>query len=128
VALAVRDKLREYYANQAGDPVVIALPKGSYVPTFDRAAETAFAPDVQFQAVESTSVDFDWRRGVLALGVALLFAGGYAAISLSGPSSTAPPRRIFETLRADRRVPALLNRLGLPLTAQSTRLARTTAF
>jgi tetratricopeptide (TPR) repeat protein len=35
---------------------------------------------------------------------------------------------IFETLRADRRFPALLNRLGLPLTANSTRLARTTAF
>jgi hypothetical protein len=100
-ARRLRDKLREYYADQTGDPVVIALPKGRYVPTFDRAADTVAASDIQFQAVEPTSVDVAfsepvpdidaptsarsrlsvWRRMVLALGVAALFAGGYATPS-----------------------------------------------
>ena len=35
-ARRLRDKLREYYANRPSDPVVISLPKGSYVPTFER--------------------------------------------------------------------------------------------
>jgi hypothetical protein len=61
-ARRLRDKLREYYADQTGDPVVIALPKGSYVPTFDRAADTPPAPDIQFQAVEPTSVDVAFRE------------------------------------------------------------------
>jgi TolB-like protein/Flp pilus assembly protein TadD len=114
-ARRLRDKLREYYADQTGDPVVIALPKGSYVPTFDRAADTPPAPDIQFQAVEPTSVDVAfrepapdidtptsalsrmsvWRGVVLALGVAALFAGGYAALSPNIPRSTAPPGRIM---------------------------------
>ena len=114
-ARRLRDKLREYYAHQTGDPVVIALPKGSYVPTFDRAADTASAPDIQFQAVEPTSVDVAfrqpvpdidaptvaqsrmsvWRSMMLTLGVAALFAGGYAALSPNIPRSTAPPGRIM---------------------------------
>ncbi len=36
-----------------------------------------------------------WRGVVLALGVAALFAGGYAALSLNIPRSTAPPGRIM---------------------------------
>ena len=63
-ARRLRDKLREYYAYQTGDPVVIALPKGSYVPTFDRAADTAPAPDIQFQAVEPMSVDAAFHQPV----------------------------------------------------------------
>ena len=33
-ARRLRDKLREYYVEATEDPVLIALPKGSYVPTF----------------------------------------------------------------------------------------------
>src|SRR5262245_58265786 len=33
-ARRLRDKLREYYAESPRDPIVISLPKGSYVPTF----------------------------------------------------------------------------------------------
>jgi TolB-like protein/Tfp pilus assembly protein PilF len=97
-ARRLRDKLREYYADQTGDPLVIALPKGSYVPTFDRAADTAPAPDIQFQAVEPTSARSRmsvWRGVMLAFGVAALFAGGYAALSPNIPRSTAPPGRIM---------------------------------
>jgi len=42
-ARRLRDKLREYYADATADPVVISLPKGSYVPAFA-------APDVQSPA------------------------------------------------------------------------------
>src|SRR6266542_3096821 len=34
-ARRLRDKLREYYASAPHDPLVISVPKGSYVPTFE---------------------------------------------------------------------------------------------
>ena len=37
-ARRLRDKLREYYADRTGDPVLISLPKGSYVPAFELIA------------------------------------------------------------------------------------------
>ena len=37
-ARRLRDKLREYYADRTADPVVISLPKGSYVPAFELIA------------------------------------------------------------------------------------------
>src|SRR6185503_15955263 len=39
-ARRLRDKLREYYADAAADPIVISLPKGSYVPAFALNADT----------------------------------------------------------------------------------------
>jgi hypothetical protein len=55
-ARRLRDKLREYYEGRS-DPVIIALPKGSYVPVFesnstspaeaDRAAALAGLPERQ---------------------------------------------------------------------------------
>src|SRR5262245_46058107 len=33
-ARRLRDKLREYYAERPQDPVIVTLPKGSYVPVF----------------------------------------------------------------------------------------------
>src|SRR5258706_3233575 len=33
-ARRLRDKLREYYSDHPQDPVIISLPKGSYVPVF----------------------------------------------------------------------------------------------
>jgi hypothetical protein len=37
-ARRLRDKLREYYAGADDEPVIISLPKGSYVPTFERGS------------------------------------------------------------------------------------------
>src|SRR5215467_2427696 len=34
-ARRLRDKLREYYAEYPRDPILISLPKGSYVPSFE---------------------------------------------------------------------------------------------
>ena len=39
-ARRLRDKLREYYAESPDEPVVITLPKGSYVPAFELAKTT----------------------------------------------------------------------------------------
>src|SRR5262245_36380644 len=41
-ARRLRDKLREYYEGRA-DPVVISLPKGSYVPVFESNGASAIA-------------------------------------------------------------------------------------
>ena len=57
-ARRLRDKLREYYADATADPVVISLPKGSYVPAFELIAGTASAPDVQSPAAENEPSDF----------------------------------------------------------------------
>src|SRR6476646_496747 len=35
-ARRLRDKLREYYAEFGHDPVIISLPKGTYVPLFEK--------------------------------------------------------------------------------------------
>ena len=42
-ARRLRDKLREYYAESPGEPVIITLPKGSYVPAFELPKTTPFA-------------------------------------------------------------------------------------
>src|SRR5262245_27466595 len=39
-ARRLRDKLREYYAGANGEPVLITVPKGSYVPSFARSPST----------------------------------------------------------------------------------------
>jgi hypothetical protein len=39
-ARRLRDKLREYYAEADGESIVISLPKGSYVPSFERNSAT----------------------------------------------------------------------------------------
>src|SRR5688500_8201958 len=44
-ARRLRDKLREYYEGRS-DPVVISLPKGSYVPVFEATAAPPQTPPV----------------------------------------------------------------------------------
>jgi hypothetical protein len=39
-ARRLRDKLREYYAGAERQPVIITVPKGSYVPSFERNPAT----------------------------------------------------------------------------------------
>src|SRR5688572_31863949 len=54
-ARRLRDKLREYYEGRS-DPVVISLPKGSYVPVFEAnaASPTDTAPAVGRPDVQET--------------------------------------------------------------------------
>jgi Tol biopolymer transport system component len=43
-ARRLRDKLREYYAEFPQEPVIVSLPKGGYVPAFERNAAVEAAP------------------------------------------------------------------------------------
>src|SRR5688572_1900694 len=54
-ARRLRDKLREYYAGRS-DPVIISLPKGSYVPVFAAlsASPTHTAPPVVYPEPQQT--------------------------------------------------------------------------
>ena len=105
-ARRLRDKLREYYADATADPVVISLPKGSYVPAFELTAGAASAADIHLSPVRQTAGHrvswfpcgcfgtrparrrmFVWRGAALALGMLALAAGGYAALSLRSTAS-----------------------------------------
>src|SRR5262245_61351919 len=76
-ARRLRDKLREYYDGRS-EPVVISLPKGSYVPLFEaNSASSAHAnpPSVLAEPPEPAPVS-DLRHGrTIAGGVAAIAAG-----------------------------------------------------
>ena len=58
-ARRLRDKLREYYAAQPHDPVVISVPKGSYTPVFETGMvrESGEATAVPAESAGGASVD-----------------------------------------------------------------------
>ena len=112
-ARRLRDKLREYYANRPSDPVVISLPKGSYVPTFERFGGTTSVSDVKTVAAEAAPPDSVspppppsgaatssrwqariWRVAALAGVIAVVLAGAYA-YSRRITQSTTPAGRIM---------------------------------
>ena len=64
-ARRLRDKLREYYEGRS-DPVVISLPKGSYVPVFEAIA----APTTTSSAVSRSRAGL--TVGAIAVAVAIL--------------------------------------------------------
>ncbi len=90
-ARRLRSKLEEYYASLgAADEVVIRIPKGSYVPVFDRV-DTVPAPVEAVQPVVDPSPRRRWAipvaiLGAVAIAVALFWIRG---TWLSGPSSLA---------------------------------------
>ena len=96
-ARRLRDKLREYYADRAADPVVISLPKGSYVPAFELAE--APSPADSRQVLRGAAA--------VALGIGALLAAGYAALTLTAARPAVPPGRIvlavlpFQNLTGD---------------------------
>jgi len=109
-ARRVRDKLREYYSSAAGGPVVISLPKGSYVPAFavsadakpsahDNPAETAAA------TVRRTAVM--WPGIAVVLGVVVVAAAAYAILPARVPRPEPTAGRIviavlpFQNLTGD---------------------------
>jgi hypothetical protein len=74
-ARRLRDKLREYYSDFPEDPVVISLPKGSYVPTF--AARPRDAQDSVVGTHEPRTRRFaEFRsRSVLAAAAVVTIVG-----------------------------------------------------
>jgi Tol biopolymer transport system component len=79
-ARRLRDKLREYYEGRS-DPVVISLPKGSYVPVFEAeaASPTPTAPLVVSPAPKQTPAARDRRRTTIAAGALAIVAAALAA-------------------------------------------------
>ncbi len=107
VARRVRERLAEYYRTEGReDPVVIALEKGSYVPSFEpkreidtrgvaaQREEASGAAAVAAGEKQQVTAETNWRRvGVrwwVAAGVTALTAWIAAAYFLFRPSS--PPR------------------------------------
>jgi Tol biopolymer transport system component len=79
-ARRLRDKLREYYAGRS-DPVVISLPKGSYVPVFEAApgSATDTAPATGLAEPHTTRPVPNLKRASMVIGglavVAAVIAG-----------------------------------------------------
>lgn len=73
-ARRLRDKLREYYADAHDDPVVIRLPKGTYVPSF---TSNGLAAAVRDPSSIATPAKSDWKREwiVSLTGLALVLLG-----------------------------------------------------
>jgi len=99
-ARRVRDKLREYYAEVPGEPVIISLPKGSYTPTFEGSGEPAkAAPDCDSVELEIRPSSRIWRRPPvwlwIAAATATLAAG--ALLLWTNRPLPAPPRIISLT-------------------------------
>lgn len=73
----IRRALERYYLVAGrSDPIVIRMPKGAYVPTFERRAEKQPAPLMESETPPSEAVAVGWhqRRRVL-LGAAALVCG-----------------------------------------------------
>ncbi len=80
-ARRLRDKLREYYEGRP-DPVVISLPKGSYMPVFEAnsASPTNTAPLVVLAEPQEKGPVTTPRRARMAVGALALVAAVMAAV------------------------------------------------
>jgi Tol biopolymer transport system component len=99
-ARRLRDKLREYYERRS-DPVVISLPKGSYVPVFEENAAApalpAPAPPVSVPEPEETPRVPKLRRHAIA-AVALAAVAAVVAAALvwrARPGSVDAPAQLL---------------------------------
>jgi TolB-like protein len=74
-ARRLRTKLDEYYAADGrDDTIVIAIPRGSYSPTFEHRVPQAPAPLIETAHEQSPTTPQRWRPGLIAAGLALLVA------------------------------------------------------
>ena len=73
-ARRLRTKLDEYYAaGGRDDTIVIAIPRGSYSPTFEQRTPQPAAPAIETRA-QAVATTQRWRPGLVALGLALIVA------------------------------------------------------
>ena len=92
-ARRLRDKLREYYAGASGDAVLITLPKGSYVPSFEAnpATRPLEVPEPELTGIRGTN-RVQWRK--LAAAGALTFVLAVVATWYVLTPSSPPKIRI----------------------------------
>jgi TolB-like protein len=101
-ARRLRTKLDEYYsAAGQGDSIVIAMPRGSYTPTFEERAPQASAPVAHPLPSPPVLAKQRWRTGVVAGGLALLLAVPAALLLWNGALTSvgrATPMRTIAVL------------------------------
>ena len=109
-ASRLRDRLARYYASDEGnlDPIIIELPKGSYVPRFVARAPSALAPSQAEDTPTSgtpqpTRIGLGLRLGVVTAGIILAAALIVAPRMRSsvGTVSDALPLRFEVELKSD---------------------------
>jgi Tol biopolymer transport system component len=92
-ARRLRDKLREYYAEKS-DPVVITLPKGSYVPVFEGTPAAPAQPARAVPALPERARSTRRRHAALIVGglavVAAVVTGVTAWRGLRRPADESP--------------------------------------
>ncbi len=91
-ASRLRSRLERYYAGEGdGDPVVITLPKGTYIPQFVERAEQAPQQVRPIEKTEKPSHSLGWPAYGLVLLVAVLaFAAGVFVRWSPGRTATKP--------------------------------------
>jgi hypothetical protein len=84
-ARRLRDKLREYYAESARDPIIVTLPKGAYTPTFEANTQSPLPTIVPMRAPEAPAMSKPGRTtAILAAAGCLALAIGYWTWSRTG--------------------------------------------
>jgi TolB-like protein len=72
-ARRLRTKLDEYYASEGrNDAVIVRIPRGSYVPVFERRDTAAADTTVPSSTVETSRPKSSWRPAAIALVLVLL--------------------------------------------------------
>jgi hypothetical protein len=109
-ARRLRDRLREYYAESTGDPVIISLPKGTYVPVFERG--NTLSAVVNFPAASPPEADKTpaggrWRRPVVYAGTGAVVAAVLLGYYLRPASTRAPEVRPLASLIGEKGPPTL---------------------
>jgi len=95
-ARRLRDKLREYYEGRS-DPVVISLPKGSYVPIFEAnaASLTHVAPPAHPEPEQTQSLPKLTRAWIAVAAVAIIGALIASAVAWRGLGPVSAPAQLL---------------------------------
>jgi Tol biopolymer transport system component len=109
-ARRLRDRLREYYAESTGDPVIISLPKGAYVPIFERGntlSAVVKLPSASPPEADKPSSHARWRRRIVYSGTGVVVAAILLLYYLRPPSTPAPAVRPLASLTGEKGPPTL---------------------
>lgn len=109
-ARRLRDRLREYYTDSTGDPVIISLPKGTYAPVFERG--NTLSAVVKFPSASPPEAPKPpargrWRRPIIYTGTAVVGAAILLLCYLRPPSTPAPAVRPLASLTGTKGPPTL---------------------
>src|SRR5262249_50929223 len=107
-ARRLRDRLREYYAESVADPVIISLPKGRYVPVFEKGNTLAAVVEIPVASAPEKhegAAGRRWRWPMICMTAAAAVA--ILLWQALRPSSAAPEARPLASLAGDKGPPTL---------------------